>query len=51
MKRGHKRSNSPKTLNICLGENLSKEMKDIKDLNNILKSHQFSMLGFFPAAN
>ena len=50
MERGHERSNSPKTIKICLGKNLSMECKDNLDLNIIQKSHKVSMLGFFPAA-
>ena len=43
MEWGHERSISFKTLNICLGKNLSMEMKDIEDFNIIPKSHKFSM--------
>ena len=50
MEKGQERSNSPKTLNISLGKNLSTKIKDIKDLNIMQKSHQVSMLGFFQAA-
>ena len=45
---GHERSNGPKTLHICLGENLSMEIKNIENLNIIPKSHQFSILGVLP---
>ena len=50
MESGHERSNSPKTLNICLGKNMRMEIRYIEDLNIIPKSHQVSMLRFFPAA-
>ena len=47
MERGHERLNSPKTLHSCLGKNPLREIKEVKDLNIIPKSHQFSMLRFF----